>query len=345
MNIFLAPRSNETSYKNFLSTIESGVDYSIIEPHLDEQGKQLLASEDKIFAWGTKDSKKSSWEKLLPGDVVLFYKGREGEEREGKLVYAGRLLYKQNSKALGTSLWPPKTGEEPWTCIFFLNDLKPVYIPITDIADFAGYSRNLIVQGFMPINEDGVNAILAKFGDVDKFIKHYSADAPVSANDLEEEENHISAHSEAQLLLLKIGTLLGFDTFCPDKGAEAYGEKLIDYISLREVPKRFLGEDILKLVTQIDVIWFKDEVPVAAFEVEHSTKILSGMQRLCQLSPLSTRLYIVASTKDYHLYEKFINTDPYYKNKGSFRFRSYKQLESYFKSVSEFTAIRDVFME
>ncbi len=343
MNIFLAPRSNETSYKNFLSTIDNGVDYSIIEPHLTREGKDLLSKEAKIFAWGTKDSKKSSWEKLEPGDLVLFYKGREGKEREGKLVYAGKLLFKQHSADLGVSLWPPKKGEEPWTCIFFLNDLKPVYIPITDIADFAGYSRNMIVQGFMPINEQGLAAILSKFGDLDSFAHHYSSDTSAAESDLEE-ENHISAHAEAQLLLLKIGKLLGFDTYCPDKSVEAFGEKLLDYISLREVPKRFLGEDILKLVNQIDVIWLRDEVPVAAFEVEHSTKILSGMQRLCQLSPLSTKLFIIASNKDFHLYEKFINTDPYYKNKENFRFRSYMQLESYFKAVSEFTAIRDTFM-
>ena len=42
MQIFLAPRSNETSYKNFLSTIESGLDFSIVEPYLTDEGKKLL---------------------------------------------------------------------------------------------------------------------------------------------------------------------------------------------------------------------------------------------------------------------------------------------------------------
>jgi hypothetical protein len=91
MRIFLAPRSNETSYRNFLSTIENGVDYSRVEPHLNEGGKSLLRDSRKLFVWGNKETKKSSWEKMEPGDLVLSYKGREGDEAEGKFVYAGRL--------------------------------------------------------------------------------------------------------------------------------------------------------------------------------------------------------------------------------------------------------------
>ena len=60
MNIFLAPRSNETSYKNFLSSIENGVDYSIIESLLKPEGRAILKRENRIFAWGTKETKKSS---------------------------------------------------------------------------------------------------------------------------------------------------------------------------------------------------------------------------------------------------------------------------------------------
>jgi hypothetical protein len=72
-------------------------------------------------------------------------------------------------------LWPPKTGEEPWTCIFFLGELQPVYIPIGEVAAFAGYSpTSFIVQGFMPLNQEGVERILAKFGTLEQFLAHYS---------------------------------------------------------------------------------------------------------------------------------------------------------------------------
>ena len=119
------------------------------------------------------------------GDLVLFYKGREGEEAEGKFVYAGRLLFKQYSKELGLALWPPKLGEEPWTCIFFLRDLQQVYIPVADIKEFAGYSDKFVVQGFMPLDEQGTAKILDKFGTVENFLKQYSPDKGTRVRDSE----------------------------------------------------------------------------------------------------------------------------------------------------------------
>lgn len=345
MRIFLAPRSNETSYKNFLSTIENGVDFSIVEPHLSEEGKKVLGKADKLFVWGNRDSKKASWDKMQSGDLVLFYKGKDKDEKEGKLIYAGRLMFKQHSKELGLALWPPKKNAEPWTCIFFLNELQPVYIPISDLASFAGYSSNsFVVQGFMPLSEEGTKAILDKFGTVENFLKHYSSSDEKQKSDLES-SSEIGAHGEAQLYLLKIGRMLGFDTYSPDKSEVAFGESLSDHITVNKLPTRFLGDNVLPLVAEIDVVWLKDDVPKFAFEVEHTTKFGTAFQRLYQLAPLGTKLFVVALSKNYYLFQKFLDADPYYKSKSHFRFRDYKQLEKYFKVVSELTTINETFLK
>jgi hypothetical protein len=314
MKIFLAPRSNETSYKDFLSTIENGLDYSIVEPYLPAEGKTKLSRDKRLFGWGCKETKKSTWDKMDEGDWVFFYKGREEKEVEGKLVYAGRLLYKQHSKELSLALWPPKPGEEPWSCVFFLN------------------------------NEKGLENILEKYENVEKFISEFSEDVEEAESDLEE-SNEISAHEEAELLLLKIGRLLGYDTYTPDKNKQAYGELLSDYVNIDKIPTRFLGPDIEKIVREIDVIWFEDEVPKYAFEVEHTTKFGSGFQRLCQLVPLNAKLFIVSSAKNSYLFDKFISTDPYYKYSSNFKFKDYKKVEKYFSAVSEFSAIKDAFLK
>ena len=52
----------------------------MVAPYLDEQGKKILTPLDKLYAWGNKETKKSSWEKMETDDLVLFYKGREGRE-------------------------------------------------------------------------------------------------------------------------------------------------------------------------------------------------------------------------------------------------------------------------
>src|SRR3989344_798007 len=105
MQIFLAPRSNETSYKNFLSTIENGVDFTIVEPYLNEKGKKILGKSEKLFAWGNKETGKSSWDKMREDDLILFYK-------KGAFVYAGHLLYKEYNHDLGLALWPSKKNEK-----------------------------------------------------------------------------------------------------------------------------------------------------------------------------------------------------------------------------------------
>lgn len=342
MQIFLAPRSNETSYKTFLSTIENGVEFSIVEPHLNKEGRKALKDSGKLYVWGCKETIKPSWDKMGLDDLVLFYKGREGEEQEGKLIYSGRLLHKQHSRHLGLALWPPKPGEKPWSCVFFLKDLRPVYVPISEVAQFAGYSKGFVVQGFMPLNESGMQTILQKFGTIDSFLSYYSTSRRQEVSDLET-SGGIGAHAKAQMLLLKIGKMLGYDTYSPNKSARAYGETLQDHITLNEIPPRFLGQ-LVSIVREIDVIWFKDEVPKFAFEVEHTTKFGNGFQRLFQLNPLSAKLFLISSNANQYLFEKFVNADPFYKHKKSFHFRSYKQLEDYFRNVSEFTAVSDSFL-
>lgn len=343
--VFLAPRSNETSYKNFLSTIENGIDYLIIEPYLSETGKRILSSKKKLFAWGNKEVKIGSWNKMEPGDLVLFYKGREGNEEQSKFIHAGRVIYKQHSENLGLALWPPKKGELPWTCVYFLDELTSVYIPISEVTSLSENYHFSMVQGFMPINDEARRNLFNKYGSIDNFVNKFrTTELTQETSDLEEQTQKI-AHREAQMLLLKMGNFLGYDTYCPDKKFTAYGEKLGDYTSLAELPTTFIGKDLIPFVSKIDVIWFSQNVPEYAFEVEETTKIGSGLNRLNQLTPIAKKLFIIAPAKEYPLYEKFLRGHTYNKEKNKFTFKDYNQLEKYFNSVSEFTLLKKSFLE
>ena len=98
-NIFLAPRSNETSYKNFESTIQGGRSYEFLEPYLNEQEKKVLSAYSQISVWGNKGSLRSRWEKMVPGDFVLFY-------AKGAFYYSARVVLTKYSEELGEKLWP-----------------------------------------------------------------------------------------------------------------------------------------------------------------------------------------------------------------------------------------------
>jgi len=96
-NIFLAPRSNETSYENFESTIISGRPYSFVEPYLNDEERAVLSKFKTISVWGNKESLKSRWEQMKPGDFVLFY-------AKGFFYYSARVVLTKHSVELGTKL-------------------------------------------------------------------------------------------------------------------------------------------------------------------------------------------------------------------------------------------------
>jgi hypothetical protein len=185
----------------------------------------------------------------------------------------------------------------------------------------------------MPLRDLAVQRIIERFGSISSFLDHYSGDrVRQRAND--DSCPEITSHVEAEVLLLKIGRMLEYDTYSPDRSKRAYGERVGDHCTLDRVPTRFLGE-LVPIISQIDVIWFRDDLPRYAFEVEHTTKVGSGLQRLFQLHPLSTALFIIAGEEIRPRYEKLIETDPYFRYRQLFRFRTYRELESYFRAVSE----------
>lgn len=163
-NIFLAPRSNETSYENFESTIIGGRKYSFIEPFLDKKEKEVLSKYPVVSVWGNKESLRSRWEKMEPGDFVLFY-------AKGFFYYSARVVLTKYSVELGTKLWPLDENGNPWPCLFFVDQLKEVNIPIKTIQELAEYSPTWDrVQGFMKLNDDGLKAITEKFGSIEIFL-------------------------------------------------------------------------------------------------------------------------------------------------------------------------------
>ncbi len=158
-NIFLAPRSNETAYKNLNSTIKNGVEYDKIKDLLTPEGRETLSKQNKIYAWGCASGLKSRWDKMEKGDYVLFY-------IKGVFRYVGQIVFKQFSDELSDALWPRK--DKPWSCVFFLTDIKQIYIPLKIINELADYKLNRL-QGFTVLNKKGNDAIYLKYGDPTKF--------------------------------------------------------------------------------------------------------------------------------------------------------------------------------
>jgi hypothetical protein len=115
-----------------------------------------------------------------------------------------------------------------------------------------------------------------------------------------EQPETVRAHSEIQALLLKLGADMGFDVWVArnDRGCEVSGRKLGEMPRIRaELPRQF-DDATNRTVELIDVLWLRGNAFVAAFEVESTTSVYSGLLRMSDLVAmqpnLNIPLYLVA---------------------------------------------------
>jgi hypothetical protein len=113
-----------------------------------------------------------------------------------------------------------------------------------------------------------------------------------------------SAHTQAQWLLASVGKTFNYRIWIAanDYNKRWKGQRLGD-MSMATLPSLGTGNEAAeKIVRLIDVLWMKGANQViAAFEIEHSTSIYSGLLRMADLTVLSPNisfpLYIVAPEK------------------------------------------------
>lgn len=109
-----------------------------------------------------------------------------------------------------------------------------------------------------------------------------------------------TAHEEMQWLLLKLGNDMGLDIWVArnDRSREVNGHRFTDLPRLKdELPLQF--DDVTnRTIELIDVLWLRGNAIVAAFEIESTTSIYSGLLRMSDLIAmqpnLNIPLYLVA---------------------------------------------------
>ena len=105
--------------------------------------------------------------------------------------------------------------------------------------------------------------------------------------EVEKEKYEEDLHTEMQYHLLKIGNTLGYDVIAAsnDRSRSHCGNNF-SFLSISQFPDINLDKETLNTVKLIDVLWFQKGTGnvIAAFEVEKSTSIYSGILRLTDLS-------------------------------------------------------------
>ncbi|SRR6266566_1048326 len=132
-------------------------------------------------------------------------------------------------------------------------------------------------------------------GNSDQFdlanVQQVSAKKDTLVPQKEEENNHVaSGHTHIQWLLAKIGQRLGCKVWIAsnDQHRAWEGERLGD-LSINALPPLWMDPEFQKTISLIDILWLKNAVGkgaaniVAAFEIEHTTSIYSGLLRMSDL--------------------------------------------------------------
>lgn len=151
----------------------------------------------------------------------------------------------------------------------------------------------------------------------------------------------INSHEGAEYYLLEMGKILGYNPYTVDQSKIFENKTLGDVAILKNIPP-FAGERDINTVKEIDVIWFgDDENPKMCFEIEHTTDIVHGLDRLIQLQHIYAKFFIVAPEERRAKFEDLItNRYPYRKFHSRFKFISYDELAQLYEVTLPFHKLK-----
>ena len=107
-------------------------------------------------------------------------------------------------------------------------------------------------------------------------------------------------HTEVQALLLCLGSDMGFDVWVAknDRSKKCGKTTLGEYPRMKDALPLQFDDATNRTIELIDVLWLKGNTIVAAFEIESTTSIYSGLLRMSDLTAmqpnLNIPLYLVA---------------------------------------------------
>ena len=158
-------------------------------------------------------------------------------------------------------------------------------------------------------------------------------------------------HGIAQGMLVTLGKVYGYETFVPlrDQTIRKFQEKpLRSLVTVADCSEIFKGPNVAK-IREIDVLWFDEDdyglFPKYAFEVEETTGVKSGLDRLLKIPQrFVVQFYIIApSKKEEELYNRYVNQTPFRRFKEKYTFKYYKELEEFYNSALIHDSCRKIF--
>jgi hypothetical protein len=214
---------------------------------------------------------------------------------------------------------------EPWP-MFYISarnvfEKHGLYVPKYSVVEdyFAFRDVYLSLMSALKANSWDVEQVClfedAKDKPVEKVVEPDTSDDEEVKEDEQETKGdgtvEPSAHAHAQWLLASLGKTFGLKVWiAPNDRQKEWNSQRLGDMSIPILPPLGVGfEDAEKIVRRIDVLWLRGSNQiVAAFEIEHSTSIYSGLLRMADLTAMCANIlfpiYIVAPESRIHEVEK-----------------------------------------
>jgi len=320
-NVFLLymPPGNAEAMVHYADTIKQKVAQSRIFPHVSANLQARLISvfgPSSIAVWGSAGGprNRTNFERMAQGDDLLIVEG-------DSIKLIGKVAAKVESKALSRELWRPLRGDGDgsWELIYFIANPRELDVPFAEFCSLFGYAPNYQLRGFTPVSQGRLDAFHAKYDDLYSILVKIQrgesiatkaldlelpphAQAPevveVSREEIDEvlKVPIISEHVRMQWKLARLGLKAGERVWVP-VGDQA---RLRQAYQFESFDAEFsAGIDLPhSYIENIDVVWKQEFRIGAAYEIENSTSIYSGLLRFADLNIIAPNtlypMFIVA---------------------------------------------------
>jgi len=322
-NIFMLymPPGNMEAMVHYEDTIRKKVEPERIYAHVESSVRRKLEQtfdDRRIAVWGSRNSRpnRAKFDRMQEGDEVLIVEG-------DTIKLQGLVAAKTVNPALSHELWKNIDSEmtDGWDLVYFIANPREIGLPFTNLCRLLGYEETLRLRGFTAVAAERLEEFYSKYDDLYSIliaIKEGRAVVPVVDKEMikpaeqsdkaegsaggdagVDDKDDPSDHIKMQWTLLRMGKQAGEKVWAPRNDQS----RITAAYRFTEFESTFAAglDTQVRYVENIDVVWKAEYRIDAAFEIENSTSIYSGLLRFADLTMVAPNssypLFIVAPSE------------------------------------------------
>lgn len=287
-----------------------------------------------FFLLGISKRWKGLAKRVQKGDYIIFYIMQRPNPRDPRAKMISGLfrvaseVYYETSQVWPDGVYPHRAKLEPVLVAERAEQMLPIK-PLIQKLKFIPNKKNW---------GRAFQTALLRMPKADfKLIKRELEKAIAASKQPTVDDDLISkfkhTHTSVEWALLFMGRSSGFETWVTgsDRNKKFRGAP-IGAESLRSLPSLGVGFKVQEFIEGIDVLWLERNKVIAAFEVEHTTNIRSGLTRLNDIilaAPnLRIDLFIVAPDERERKLQSELNRPSFEQLRGKVKFITYSTLVS-----------------